>query len=83
MLAHNPLSSPSAPGPRCHGPHCQQDRQAPVAPNKAIEIPTFSDAILTSITSIGGSNGLSILPCIQAVAVEGPGDRIFRPPRVA
>ena len=40
LMPHRPL-----PGPTCSGPNCHRDDRSPVAPGKALELPTQGDAV--------------------------------------
>ena len=69
--------------PACSGPHCQQDQQVPAAPSKAIQVPTFTDAIVAAITTLVREDDLYSLPSSEANHIEGLVGRVFRPPRAA
>jgi hypothetical protein len=80
-LADHGMPADHSPVPRCHGPYCQRDNPAPAAPHKAVEIPVSGDAILSVITSLIRQDDSFTLRPMDGVIVEGPADRIFRPPR--
>ncbi len=69
--------------PACSGPHCQRNQQTPAAPSKAIQVSTFSDAILATITTLVREDDLYSVPSSEANPVTGLVGRVFRPPRLA
>lgn len=69
--------------PACTGPHCQRDQQTPAAPSKAIQVPTFTDAILAAITTLVREDDQYSVPSSKANQVMGLVGRVFRPPRAA
>ena len=80
----SPSSLPrQAPGPVCSGQHCHRDQQAPAAPNKGVQVPTFNDAILNTIPALRGLVVLSFSPPVETDQITGPVGRVFRPPRAA
>jgi hypothetical protein len=71
------------PGPACSGPQCQRDHQTPDAPNKVVQVPTYSDGILASIAALNCVEVQVCHPSADADRGESPAGRIFRPPRAA
>ncbi|MBS0201354.1 MAG: hypothetical protein JSS49_00535 [Planctomycetes bacterium] len=69
--------------PVCSGPHCQRDQQAPAAPSKAIQVPTFNDAILEAISTLAVVDDVGFVAPSDADHASGSVGRIFRPPRAA
>ena len=69
------------PGPVCSGPNCQSGNRSPLLPTRVIEIPSHSDAILASTTVLLRGDVRSSSQLDQVAAVDGPADRLFRPPR--
>ena len=75
-------SNDSEQRPVCSGPQCRQRDPVPAAPTRAVNLPHSSDAILCTIArlTVGDENSLFLATPIDHV-VDGPADRIFRPPR--
>lgn len=80
-LDHAGKPTPASPGPVCRGPQCQRHSQAPISPEKAVQVPTFSDAILASLIVLDGADLQAGLSLTDADGLIGPAGRIFRPPR--
>lgn len=80
ILGHR---TPAPSRPTCSGPHCQRDQQAPAAPSKAIQAPTFNDAILVTISTLVRVDDFGLAPASDADHASGPVGRVFRPPRAA
>ena len=80
MLPTRPLQH--QPDPICRGPQCQRHPPLPAAPSKAVKPGAFSDAIVSAIASveIRAADPLR-LALRSTMAIVGPADRIFRPPR--
>ena len=77
-------SNDSEPRPVCSGPQCRQRDPVPVAPTRSVSLPQSSDVILCAIARlmVGDENSLPRATAVDHV-VDGPADRIFRPPRAA
>lgn len=71
------------PGPVCTGPHCQRDQHIPAAPTKAVQVPTFTDAILATMSAIQIADTFLFSQPTDIDQVTGLAGRIFRPPRAA
>jgi len=84
LIIARPESRPEpSPTPICTGPHCQRDQQAPATPSKAIQIPTFTDAILATIEPCMSVEIAGVARPTNIDRLTGPVGRIFRPPRAA
>ena len=70
--------------PACSGPQCRQRDPFPAAPTRSVNLPQSSDVILSAIArlAIGEENSLLRATAVDHV-VDGPADRLFRPPRAA
>lgn len=80
----NHQANDSGQRPVCSGPQCRQRDPVPAAPTRSVNLPQSSDVILCSIAklAIGGENRLLRAVVVDHV-VDGPADRLFRPPRAA
>jgi hypothetical protein len=89
MPHDNGLNTPFAeqkvptPGPRCTGPQCQQNRQAPAAPTKTVQIQVSTDAILTTVSAVSEADDFCGYQSADSDPIEGFVCRVFRPPRAA
>lgn len=71
------------PGPVCSGPSCRRDQQVPADPGKAIQVPTFSDAILATIFVAVNIENAGVARPTNVDRLTRSTGRIFRPPRAA
>ena len=77
-------SSPlrQTPGPVCSGPHCKQRDQSPMNSFKGIVIAVHMDVILAAEDLLRTDDDrLGAWSALQCRVVDGPIDRIFKPPR--
>lgn len=83
LMANN-QSNDSGQRPACSGPQCRQRDPVPAAPTRSVNLPQSSDMILCTIArlTVGDENSLLRATPMDHV-VDGPADRIFRPPRAA
>ena len=70
--------------PACSGPQCRQRDPVPTAPTRTVNLPQSTDAILCTFArlTVVDENSLLRTPPLDHV-VDGPADRIFRPPSAA
>lgn len=71
------------PGPLCSGPQCRRHQEAPATPDKAIQLSTFSDAILPAIVAAVDIENAGVARPTNVDRLTRPDGRIFRPPRAA
>lgn len=84
LFAEPDFGRPAVPSrPICSGPRCQQNRQIPAVPTKAIPTLTFADAILSSLVVLSNTDDDSFVPVPDVDQLTGELGRIFRPPRAA
>lgn len=79
-LATTPIGDESQ-RPVCTGPQCRQSDPIPVTPTRKAELPQKHNAFLTAMFRLMADERSAWLPIENRCVVDGPTNRLLRPPR--